>query len=190
MRIGCDIDGVLADFNTAFIARVILVTGKDLFPVRPFDIPTWNYPEHYGYTGAEVSAVWESIKADDNFWASLPAYDDTRATLFHLSNQQYMGDDIYFVTARPGVFAKQQTERWLRANGFTNPTVLISSLKGHCAEALALDRYLDDRWENALSVADTPDTYPYLLVRPWNRGNNPQQHGIVEVTTIADFLRQ
>ena len=53
MRIGFDVDGVLADFNKRFIERVIAITGRDLFPPRPFDIPTWNYPEHYGYTAEE-----------------------------------------------------------------------------------------------------------------------------------------
>ena len=36
MVIGLDVDGVLADFNTPFIARIIQVTGRDLFPPRPF----------------------------------------------------------------------------------------------------------------------------------------------------------
>lgn len=191
MIIGCDIDGVLADFNTGFIERFVHVTGRDSFPPRPFDIPTWNYPEHYGYTAAEVTAVWENIKADTRFWANLPPYADAMAFLHALELRQLVQhDEIYFVTARPGIEAKRQTEHWLQCNGFYHPTVLISSAKGQCAEALKMDRYLDDRWENVVSVAGTPNTYAYMLVRPWNRGRNHHHHGITEVTTVLSFLEQ
>lgn len=193
MIIGCDIDGVLADFNSGFIRRTIQVTGRDLFPERPFDIPMWNYPEHYGYTSKEVTAVWKNIKLDTNFWATLPAFEGTMEFLFALEQRQDEGDGIYFVTARPGVEAKHQTERWLRCHGFrNNPTVLISSAKGKCAEALDLDAYIDDRWENVVDVAGgdlmTSRTQAYLLVRPWNRNRNPERYGIREVTSVAEFL--
>lgn len=188
MIIGCDIDGVLADFNTAFIQRVIDVTGRDLFPPRPFDIPTWNYPEHYGYTAAEVSAVWASIKLDISFWVSLPPYGDAIQALAMLDERQCAGDEIYFVTARPGLEAKRQTENWLSYYGFRRPTVLISSQKGLCAQALKLDKYLDDRWENVVDVA-AGFTQAWLLARPWNRDRNPEALGIVEAPSVAAFLR-
>lgn len=188
MILGIDCDGVLADFNSAFINRVVHVTGKDLFPPRPFDIPTWNYPEAYGYTKEEVSAVWEDIKADHYFWSSLPAYPGTLEALSSLEHRQYGGDEIYFVTARPGIDAKGQTERWLQCNGFYKPTVLISSAKGMCAQALKMDRYLDDRWENVVDVAKTPETYAYMMARPWNRGKDYHLHGITVVSTVHAFL--
>lgn len=169
MILGIDCDGVLADFNSAFIDRVIAVTGRDLFPPRPFDIPTWNYPEWYSYTRQEVSDVWEDIKRDPLFWATLPVYPDTTQALRRLETLAYNGADVYFITARPGVRAKAQTEEWLQASGYSHqlPTVLVASEKGLCATALGLDVYLDDRWENAVDVAYTP-TRTFLLNRPWN----------------------
>lgn len=175
MRIGVDIDGVLADFNTPFIERVIQVTGKDLFPPRPFDIPTWNYPEHYGYTTVETSLVWDSITSDPWFWGGLPAYDTTALDLEVLDRQVCKGHDLYFITSRPGLAAKYQTERWLR-NQYnqlqSRPsmfTVLISSAKGLCAAALKLDYYIDDRSENITDVEHCTDaTAVFLMDRPWN----------------------
>lgn len=193
MRIGVDCDGVLADFNTAFINRIIAVTGHNDFPLIPFDIPTWNYPQHFGYTEEEVSDVWKIIEADPEFWLRLPSYADTQESLRALAGRSHAGDDLYFITSRPGIAAKRQTEAWLRKNGFADrPTVLISSDKGLCAAALNLDVYLDDRWENALDVSYTKyracPTTSYLLTRPWNVENDAAKAGIVRVASVAEFL--
>lgn len=173
MRIGFDVDGVLADFNTEFIKRCIEVTGKDLFPPRPFEIPTWHYPQVYGYTEQEMDfgkgPVWGSIKSDPGFWRFLPAYDWTPEVLERLRNSQANGCEIYFITDRAGIQVKRQTEDFLRALGFHFPTVLISGKKALVASALKLDFYIDDRFENARSVAeDVPACQTFLLNRPWN----------------------
>ena len=189
MRIGCDVDGVLADFNRAFIERTVLVTKKDLFPARPFDILTWNYPESYGYTSAEVSAVWKDVKRDPIFWSSLPAYVGTWDAINLLRLREVNdGDEVYFITARPGYRVKFQTEIWLQANsGYPTwtPTVLISSDKGGCAKALQLDRYIDDRTDNVYDVAGT-GTRTYLMDRTWNRVL--VNCGIERVASVQEML--
>lgn len=183
--LGVDVDGVLANFNTGFIDLVIEVTGRDLFPPRPFDIPTWNYPEHYGYTKEELEAVWGRIERSSGFWKSLPAYEDTINAVRYIREKFAMGADIYFVTSRPGLSAKIQTEEWLRT-WYLPPTVLISSAKGLCSRALKFDAYIDDRWENALDVSTT-GALSVLMDRPWNREYNAEEHGIVRSTSVVGF---
>lgn len=185
MKIGFDVDGVLADFNAAFIDRIIRVTNRDLFPRRPFDIPCWSYPAHYGYTPEEEHSVWTSIKADKSFWRTLSAYPDAGDVLRILHLARTMGHDVYFVTARPGVNAKLQTELWLSNLGMENPTVLISPHKLNCARALELDVYIDDKVENCFSVADHCKTY--LVHRPWNSPETESwraARGMSDVTVI------
>jgi 5'(3')-deoxyribonucleotidase len=186
MIIGFDLDGVAADFNSAMINKVIEVTGKDLFPPRPFDIPTWDYPQHYGYTNEECSAVWSEIKRDDGFWSGLNAYPAAVQILRWLSKLvEYGQADVYFVTSRPGTSAKAQTEMWLGARGVDSPTVLISSDKGGVAKALKLDFYVDDKTENCVDVATaSPKTKTYMLAQPWN----VEVPGVPRITSLAAFV--
>ncbi len=189
MRIGLDIDGVFADFNESFIQRVVDVTGKDLFPSEPFDIPTWNYPEHYGYTEVDVMTVWADIKKDTAFWACLPAYAWTEEALYRLDPDN---DDLYFITSRPGIRAKAQTELWLadRADHLDCPTVLISSNKGACCKALGIEVYIDDRDVNVFDVrSQSPETQTFLLDQPWNQGVGIYDwKGIVRVKSPMEML--
>jgi 5'(3')-deoxyribonucleotidase len=175
VKLGIDVDGVLANFNEKFIQRCIDVTGKDLFPTRPFDIPTWHYPQVYGYTEKEMGSVWGSVKADPSFWYSLNAYPTTQQDLLYLGNRQYFNkDEIYFITNRDGDQPKKQTEMWISEHCWAafkpSITVLISSAKGLCAKALYLDVYIDDRHENCIDVKTrSPETKVFILDRPWNR---------------------
>lgn len=192
LRVGVDIDGVLADFNDSFIKRIIDVTGKDLFPPRPFAIPTWDYPEVFGYSTEEIARVWVDIKTDPMFWSLLPPYPETRRVLDRLAMLQQEHDaDLYFITARPGKTAKRQTEQWLVRYSWMQmlrPTVLISSLKGRCASALDLDVYIDDRCENARDVASTSLARSFLLDRPWNQSH--VHPCVIRVNSVLDFMAQ
>jgi 5'(3')-deoxyribonucleotidase len=195
MKIGIDIDGVLADFNSEFIKRCVDVTGKDLFPPRPFDIPTWHYPQHYGYTDADMKypdgPVWQSIVDDPMFWYTLHPYDDAPAFLLPLDHGVH---DVYFVTNRPGPTAKQQTESWLEFHGyglhspnFSFPTVMLSHDKGSIAKALGLDLYIDDRTENCLDVNHaSPSTKVFMRARTWNT----PIRGIPRIDSLAEFASQ
>jgi len=185
MILGIDVDGVLADFNSGFIQRTIEVTGKDLFPPRPFDIPTWDYATYYGYTKDEEAAVWESIKSDRHFWSHLNAYPGVENFIEHLWAETW---DVYFITARPGIRAKIQTEHWLQLYDFELPTVLISWDKDLCAKALKLDRYVDDRIENAIDVVEA-GIPTYLLTRPWNKNFRAAANGIIRISSLEEFLK-
>jgi 5'(3')-deoxyribonucleotidase len=176
LRIGVDVDGVLADFNSSFIERVIKVTGIDRFG-KGYVPTTWNYPESVGYSSEEVSAVWGDIKGDPYFWRNLPPYEHTGQVLTYLSHLQHVGHDVYFITARPGIVAKKQTEEWLQHKSrlqylaAPSPTVLISNDKGGCASVLSLDIYVDDRVENVFAVSGERGSkcVTFMFRQPWNK---------------------
>jgi len=198
MRIGFDVDGVLASFNDSFVPMVIKVTQRNLFPPEWWDRPghygnlcsrppCWNYPQHFGYTNEECESVWNEIDKSNDFWRLLkpiqPNFDDT-VTLYN-----YSENDIYFITNRPkGIGAKWQTEYWLQLHGIDSPTVIISDKKGMLAHALNLQLYIDDKWENCADVVgQSPTTHTYLLDAPYNR-LELQEIGFKRVKTIAEMF--
>lgn len=195
LKIGFDVDGVLADFNENFVKLVIKVTGRNLFPAWPFDIPTWNYPEYYGYTKAETTAVWNEIKRDAFFWQGLHEYPGNSQVMAQVNEEERAhGSEIYFVTNRMGVEVKAQTERWLSSRlssyyGNGSPTVLISGHKGLVCRALELDVYIDDKWENCLDVAQTClNTQAFLLSRPWNVGVSAENYRVLRIDAVNKFI--
>ena len=156
MRIGFDIDGVLADFQSVYQQLVVRLTGRDLFHSGDAENPpVWDWPEHRGYLPSEMQKVWVHIVANPHFWQSLPptpfllrAYDRLAAL------GRNRDHDLYFVTDRRGLNVKRQTENWLdRFMDIQQPTVLITPDKGGAARLLKLDAYIDDRWDNVQDVA-------------------------------------
>lgn len=201
-RIGCDIDGCLADFNQAFINLIVKETGVDLFPPRPFDIPTWHYPQLYGYTNKDhLNKVWDIIGESETFWQTLQPYPETLEAIMQLYGRILAGDDVYFITTRPSKnnpSAKHQTERWLMNQTIGQlsvwadfyPTVLVTGDKGPIAKALNLTHFIDDKKENCIDVAlASTSTKIYLLDRPWNRlGDN--LFGAIRIGSVLDMLKE
>lgn len=189
MRLGIDVDGVLANFNAAFMDRIVTLTGRDMFPPRPFEPPTWAYPTYYGYSRFEETLTWEGIHRDPKFWLTLDPYWDAVTVLERL-RELSTEHDIYFITARYGKRAKQQTEYWLATHSgdfLWNPTVVLSGNKATCAAALEFDRYIDDSEEHVTAVSEKCYGETYLLDRAWNRGLLPSP-GITRVSSVLEML--
>jgi len=190
MKIGFDVDGVFANWNHSFMARIVAKSGRDLHPAN-YEPHTWHYPDALGYTREEVSAVWEDIKADPTFWLKLSPYWDAM-TLLERVYAIAERHDVTFITSRPGVLVEEQTVCWLatHAGQFEwEPTVIVSGEKGRHAKALALDAYIDDRSENVVDVVtQSPATQTFLLDRPWNQDLDTSAICVKRVESVADML--
>lgn len=188
LRIGLDIDGVLADFNTPFVQILEEESGRKLPAVSETFPHTWHYPAALGISPEVEKKCWDRVKASPDFWRTIPAYDEAEPFLRDLAQTYAMSDEIYFITTRVGAQVKQQTEEWLIENGFDfNVTVLVTASKGPVAKALKLTHFIDDKNENCLSVAaESPFTKAYMLARPWNQA----QTGIPRIYSLDFFLRE
>lgn len=189
VRIGVDVDGVLACFFKGYEDLVVEVAGVDLFPARYPDVlpPTWNWPEHYGYGSAVMEEVWKRIKEDRNFWINLEPLPQAEAFLQALNNTDH---EIYFITDRPGVTAQSQTAAWLEYAGFWYPSVIVSGrdrTKGDICRVLGLEAYLDDKGENIQDVVEkSPKTAMYMLKYPYNTAF--QGLGTKDIDSIMEFI--
>lgn len=203
MRIGIDVDGVLADFNSAYIKLLKALPGQNLFP-EPYTPDTWYYPEKLGYSKAQIDSVWADIKVNPYFWRDLEPYNDDDGSTADTIREWMSKHDVYFITARPGVSAKRQTEHWLQAYleplSYPTPTVLVTSDKAGACEILSLDHYIDDRRSNIVDCATfcvheatgVPTVSLYLLDRQWNqdaRHHHPIEDypNVVRVASIAEM---
>lgn len=184
-------DGVLADFNSSFIALIKQQTGIELPPVGPNYPDVWAYHRAGGVTPAQDKLLWKHIKTS-GFWDTLDALPSATEAIQRLDVLRYSGADVYFITSRPGNFAKYLTEGWLMRHGFRYPTVLICNSKGPVAAGLELDAFIDDKTENCLDVARARELCRVFLVdAPYNKtaqARMASEWGIEVVSSANDAL--
>lgn len=187
--IGVDVDGVLADFNQSYRNMLIATSGKDLFKGET-DPPCWNYAPAYGYTQEEDTAAWSNITKSYCFWRNLSALKHAGDFLWALAASHLVPvpdkSRVYFITSRPGLDVKGQTERWLHALGVPNPTVLIVGNhfdKGPVASALSLTHFVDDKPENCLAVRATRHNACTVFCPPYRY--NTMEHGWLKTKGVV-----
>ena len=141
MRVGIDVDGVVADFVLSFtsLAKEMGLV-KEVYPTA--QQKDWSFP-------FDTNPVWERVKASYNWWMTLqPLVSLTE--IAHL-NAALMAHDIYFVTSRPrtlGLSAERQTACWLEGIGVSvvMATVIATKTgtKGALMKSLDIDVAIDD----------------------------------------------
>lgn len=174
-RVQFDLDGVLADFGRGY---------RDLAAGLGSPVP----PADAGWDELWDSRVWAEIRRSTNFWAKLwPLVGP--ATLGRISTIA-REHDVYFVTSRPGVDTKWQSEVWLERWGVLRPTVIVSSRKGEFAHAAGITHAIDDKAGNAVFTAyHSPETASYLLDAPYNRFDQTVLGTKVRrIATVEEFL--
>lgn len=171
MRIGIDVDGVLANFVVSYRRLIVTMTGRNLFqPGDDVNPPVWDWEKLRGYTDEEIKPVWAHIMTSPDFWVHLTALPGATALAQRIARLEN-DHDLYFVTARVGDGAKWQTEVWLNTMiPVQLPTVLLSKDKGAICKALNIDLYIDDNLPNVQGVVEqSPKTRTYLLDYAYNQ---------------------
>ncbi len=188
LRIAFDLDGVLADLASAYraVERRLFGSGAIASDAETPEVPDW--PENGASAdpsettmqaasrrAAELAVearrrrqVWQAIVDTDNFWTTLaPLEDGVVARLAALVARQRW--EVFFVTQRPptaGETVQRQTQRWLAAQGFDLPSVLVlRSSRGPLAAALDLDYLVDDTPQHCVDVRAESSARPILVLR-------------------------
>jgi hypothetical protein len=209
LRIGCDLDGVLADMEGALVreaeklfgARPPRTTGRgrshdassmaDIVPSEVAD----NAPLQHELqlSDRERRALWRHVRGIEGFWESL---DETEPgvvkKLARLAAERRW--EIIFLTRRPttsGDTPQLQSQRWLVKKGFPLPSVyVVTASRGLIAAGLTLDIVIDDTPENCVDVASDSKALTIAVFRSTDVAPPPvlKNMGIHMVATTSECL--
>jgi hypothetical protein len=186
LRIGIDVDGVLADFRDAFHKAA---EACGLRNVENTDDPA----SAHSIAERDVKRVWEYVAKTPNWWMTLAAYEpDQIARLYSVTRA--LGWEVFFVTNRPasaGDTVQFQTQWWIERHGFYLPAVLtIPGSRGQIANGLRLDLIVDDLVMNCVDVVAASSTKALLLLRADDKatGKHATDRGIGVVPTFGEAL--
>jgi deoxypyrimidine-specific 5' nucleotidase type C protein (NT5C) len=183
LRIGFDLDGVLADMDGALLQEAETVFGaaavRHMGPAHerdgdddgdPTDETVATAPSiaTLNMTPRQQRRLWRHVVAIDDFWQSLREIEPgSIARLAKLADERRW--EIIFLTKRPqtaGATAQVQSQRWLESKGFPLPSLfVVQGSRGRIASALALDVVVDDRPENCFDVVADSQAKALLIWR-------------------------
>jgi FMN phosphatase YigB (HAD superfamily) len=170
LRIGFDLDGVLADMEEAIVREAVRLFGltpprasqqqqqaasmTDLVPEEVADAAPLRH--ELQLTARQRRQLWRHVRGIDGFWESLDEIEpgSVERLARTAENRRW---EIIFLTRRPataGRPAQVQSQRWLEKKGFRLPSVyVVTASRGLIATALTLDIVVDDTPENCVDVA-------------------------------------
>jgi hypothetical protein len=197
LRVGFDLDGVLADFGSAFRDVERELFGPDT-PIAPPSTPeeeAERRPESKAPSAKEIDrrhqAVWRRIRATTDFWTTLKPLDPDAVRRLHALMRKHRWE-VVFITQRPataGDTVQRQTQRWLVGQGFDLPSVLvITGSRGAAAGALRLAYFADDSPRNCVDIKSDSTAMPILIGASEAAIRQARQLGMGVAPSIGECL--
>lgn len=181
LRIGIDIDNVIADSYPVYLHRYNQKFGTKI---------RWEEVTDFYFSTRETDAkdsqefIYTLINSEV-FQMELPPYRDAAAVINGWSKNGYQ---IHYVTARPQSTQKV-TETWLKKHGFwvNGATLDMYDERIHVNDTdykkgVVAEKKIELMIEDALEIAEALPIPVLLLDRPWNRGGLPSH-----VTRVKDW---
>jgi hypothetical protein len=188
LRVGFDIDGVLANFRAAFRATAAKLVRGDVADLDP-DETEGESP----LSASDVRRVWDHIAKAPNWWMEIDAYEpDQIARLYALTRAARW--EVFFMTKRPpsaGDSVQFQTQWWIERFGYYLPAVLtVPGSRGEVANGLRLDLIVDDQIINCAEVIAAGATKALLMLREPDQAARTLalNRGIGVVATLSDAI--
>lgn len=176
VRVGFDIDGVLADFTHGFTRKAQLL-GLMKEPHSNGAQQTWEFP----MSKRDVNKVWRSIDANSfDFWNGL----ETLVTPGELRSLAFFPHEIVHVSNRKDrAHVRAASELWLARKlipGFLH----LTDDKARTVDDLGIDYMIEDNPDNIRAMF-AAGINVYVRDWPYNRDLDP---AIPRVGSVAEYL--
>jgi len=170
MKLGFDIDGILADMGTALVDNMNsefgLSHGVEIFVHH--DLFKNKYVEDEELNKEIAEFMHANVIRNHRVVSKLEAYEDAVLAIRKISRQH----SVHFITGRP-VDQQNTCIDWLRKNNipFTSSHAVGQAAKGMTGRALNLDFYIDDEVKHLESMYKFKNRWRKGLAlyrQPWN----------------------
>lgn len=170
LRIGIDIDEVLAEFVDAFL---IFYNSKNNTNFKKSEIYDYHLPIPLNTTLENVVEHIEYL-TNNNFYSTLDIVEGSIESIKKLKE-----NDLFIVSARPG-HVKDDTIKWVDKyyqNSFKEIHLVADKhgdynfSKGDFATELGIKIFIEDSLKNSLDIA-SHGIHVILLDKPWNQEAN------------------
>ena len=183
LRLGIDVDGVVADFQSAFRALA----------ERELGLPASDVETEL--SKSDVDRLWRVVADTTNWWLDVPAYEPDQIKRLYAQARTARWE-MFFMTSRPpsaGDSVQLQTQVWLERHGYFLPSVLTTppGARGEVARSLRLDLAVDDRMVNCLEIVSASNSKALMLLRPPaepRAREAAEARGIGVVSSLAEAL--
>jgi uncharacterized HAD superfamily protein len=189
MKIGMDIDGVLADFVSPFLRLLEQRVGGG--PIDPASITDPNFQKHPYLTQEIIYDCMVDASYDPQFWRVLkPLLTEGQWRMLNRLNRQH---EVVFIThrwVRDNYDINQVTCEWLRRYGIDEPVVhFTQERKSQLVNHLAIELFVDDRHENCHDVATQTEAVVMMPHRAYNRNfDHPRVRRIEDLNEMFVYL--
>jgi hypothetical protein len=203
LRVAFDLDGVLADMDSALAEHAEVLFGKDRIKRAGSTSDSEVQisagadlalaPSDMDLTPRQRRRLWRRIARIENFWMTLQEIEPGSVKRLATAVAACRWE-VIFLTKRPataGLPAQVQSQRWLAAHGFERPSAyVVKGSRGHIAAALDLDVVVDDRPESCRDVIAESSARALLVWRKPAPHRSPaaERLGIAIVRTVDECL--
>lgn len=186
LRVGVDLDGVVADFRAAF--RNAAADAGVSVPSAASGLAAESIAPR------EIKKIWDHIRRTPNWWTQLKPYERDQLPRLHEFARERRWE-VIFMTRRPataGDSVQFQSQWWLERQGFYHPAVVtVPGSRGELANALRLDAIVDDQLHNCVDVIGASMAKAILVQRDAIDAaalDNATNRGIGVVYTLQEAI--
>lgn len=181
MKIGIDIDGVLADS----VVQWLNFMNQHFNQNKCFeDLNTYRFEKVYNVSWEEMDRFFRN-----NQELLLTNLVPIPYSIEAVNKLKSSGHTVYLITARPSQY-RHLTLRWLTEHQINFDHLIMTDFqcKADYCEKLNINIFIDDSLDNALAIAKKGITV-FLYNAPYNQGEPPDHLPIYRKSSWVEILR-